>query len=580
MDRKSSADGSAIQIERQQSSSIDPWDNVKLGSFVGGQVTEANDEVFCRMSHGVPNLAHLTQDAKAATAAEHAMSVRDALRLYPKAVFFSMLLSLALVMEGFDTSLIGAFFGLPQFQRRFGRRLQNGTYQLTAAWMSGLQNGATVGEIIGLFGSGVVYERYGYRKTMLAALLMVTCCIFALFFAENLPTLLAGEILCGISWGVFSTQTTTYAAEVTPVCLRPYLTSYVNLCWVMGQFIAAGVVRGMVQHDTLSEWAYRIPFAIQWVWPIPVILGVIFTPESPWWLVKKGRIDDAKKALLRLTSRKHVKFNADQTVAMMIHTNELERQIDEGTKYSDCFKGTDLRRTEIVCCVWMIQVFCGVWLGGAGTYFFEQAGFPADRAFSLNLGLPAIGFVGTILSWFLMRHFGRRTLYIWGLAVQLLVLVIIGILGIPPERAAFTWATGSLMYVFVFTFDITVGPVCYSLVAEIPSTRLRVKSVILARCCYNVASIIANIITPRMLNPTAWNLRGKAGFVWAGFCFLSFVWTFFRLPEPKGLTFAELDLLFENKVKARVFRRFRVILEDSGYFSITETVGSHGMVPI
>ncbi len=76
-----------------------------------------------------------------------------------------------------------------------------------------------------------------------------------------------------------------------------------------------------------------------------------------------------------------------------------------------------------------------------------------------------------------------------------------------------------------------------------------------------------------MLNPTAWNLRGKAGFIWAGFCFLSLLWTFFRLPESKGLTSAELDLLFEKKVPARGFSRFRRILEESGYFDIAESVG-------
>ncbi len=180
----------------------------------------------------------------------------------------------------------------------------------------------------------------------------------------------------------------------------------------MGQLIAGGVVRGMVRQKSLSDWAYRIPFAVQWIWPIPVIIGVIWAPESPWYLVKKNRIDEARNSLLRLTSKNHRGFNVDQTLAMMVQTNELECKIDRGTKYRDCFKGSDLRRTETVCCVWMIQVTCGIWLGGAGTYFFEQAGFPPARAFSLNLGLPAIGFVGTILSWFLLRYVGRRTLYL------------------------------------------------------------------------------------------------------------------------------------------------------------------------
>ena len=77
----------------------------------------------------------------------------------------------------------------------------------------------------------------GYRFTIGLALCLVICFIFITFFAVNIEMLLVGEILCGLPWGVFQTITTAYAAEVTPVALRPYLTTYVNLCWVMGQFV-------------------------------------------------------------------------------------------------------------------------------------------------------------------------------------------------------------------------------------------------------------------------------------------------------------------------------------------------------
>jgi SP family general alpha glucoside:H+ symporter-like MFS transporter len=110
---------------------------------------------------------------------------------------------------------------------------------------------------------------------------------------------------------------------------------------------------------------------------------------------------------------------------------------------------------------------------------------------------------------------------------------------------------------FVFTYDLTVGPVCYCLVAEIPSTRLRIKSVVLARNFYNIASIVANFLNPPILNPSAWNLRGKGGFIWCGFCLLSFTWTYFRLPEPKGLSAGEIDVLFEQKVSARNFSKVK-----------------------
>ena len=192
---------------------------------------------------------------------------------------------------------------------------------------------------------------------MMGALFLVTCFIFIVFFAKSLTMLLIGEILCGIPWGVFQTLTTAYAADVCPVQLRAYLTTYVNLCWVFGQLIGSGVLRGVLNRT--DQWGYRIPFAIQWMWPIPLFIGCYFAPESPWWLVRHGRHEQARHALLRLTSRNDPDFDVDKTVAMMEHTNELEKEITAGVSYWDCFKGSNLRRTEIVCMVWLCQNLCG-----------------------------------------------------------------------------------------------------------------------------------------------------------------------------------------------------------------------------
>ena len=385
--------------------------------------------------------------------------------------------------------------------------------------------------------------------------------------------LLAGYILCGIPWGVFQTLTTTYAAEVTPVNLRAYLTTYVNLCWVIGQLIAAGILRGFVSNTT--QWAYRIPYAIQWIWPIPIMLVAYFAPESPWWLVRHGKLDEARAALLRLTSQKNnPNFNVEDTLAMMIHTNELEIQQSAGTSYWDCFKGVDLRRTEITCIVWLIQTTCGSPMIGTGIYFLEQVGISDTAAYSIGIGQSAMGAIGTITSWFLMPHVGRRTLYLYGQYAMLAILIIIGCLSIPATSSGLGYGSGALILVYTFIYDFTVGPVCYSLVAEIPSTRLRIKTVVLARNLYNLGGIFVNIVQPRMLNPTAWNWKGKTAFFWAGFCAISIVWTYFRLPEPKGLTYAELDVLFENKVSARKFRSVQVDPYRSDNLVVTQDEGS------
>ncbi|KAK9250025.1 general substrate transporter [Lipomyces tetrasporus] len=500
----------------------------------------------------------LLVEAKDATAFERQMTLRQALKIYPKAVAWSIVLSSAIIMEGYDTLLLGSFYAFPAFNEKFGTLQPDGSYVISAAWQSGLSNGGQVGQICGLYFAGYAADRFGYRKTMIAALIAIAAFVFIQFFAPNVQTLLAGYILCGLPWGAFQTITCAYAAEVCPIALRGYLTTYVNLCWVIGSFIAAGIVRGML--GVQGEWGYRACYAIQWFWPIPIVIGVIFAPESPWWLVRHDRIEEATKAIESLTTKgADTNFNSEQAVAMMIHTNEMEKKVSVGTSYFDCLKHTDLRRTEIAVVTWLTQTFCGSSLMGYSTYFYQQAGLSTTQSFNFTLIQFALGGLGTMFSWLLMTYFGRRTLYLGGLGSMFVLLIVVGVISVTPAaEGGGQWAIGSMLLIFTVAYDCTVGPVCYSIVAEIPSTRLRSKTIVIARNAYNIGGIINNIITPYMLNPTAWNWKAKTGFFWAGINALFILWTYFRLPEPKGLAYSELDILFERKISARKFTSTRV----------------------
>jgi SP family general alpha glucoside:H+ symporter-like MFS transporter len=121
---------------------------------------------------------------------------------------------------------------------------------------------------------------------------------------------------------------------------------YVNLCWVIGQFIGAGVLRGV--NARTDEWAYKvrsplrhtvqsqsdsqIPFAIQWIWPVPLFILTTLAPESPWFLVRAGRLDEAERSVARL-AKKGEKTDPPQIVAMMVRTNKVEQENRSGTSY-------------------------------------------------------------------------------------------------------------------------------------------------------------------------------------------------------------------------------------------------------
>ncbi|ROT41547.1 MFS general substrate transporter, partial [Sodiomyces alkalinus F11] len=379
--------------------------------------------------------------------------------------------------------------------------------------------------------------------------------VFILFFAPNVQVLVIGEVFCGLPWGAFQSITPAYASEVAPVKLRPYLTTFINMCWVIGQFFSSAVNYSSISRT--DEWAYRLPFAIQWLWPVLILAGVLFAPESPWWYIRNNDRVSAKKALLRLTSRNQPGFNPDETIAMIEHTNEMERQLKEGVRYRDCFKGTDLRRTEIVILTWVAQVLSGQNLMGYFSYFMIQAGLDPANSMAMAMGNGALGLVGTMGSWFLMTHIGRRRIFFSGICTQLCILLTVGSLSFASSNAS-VWAIGAMLILFTFVYDFTIGPVTYCLVSELSSTRLKSKSIVMARAAYNAVNIFVNVMTNYQLNTGAWNWGAKTAYFWAGSCLLCTGWVFFRLPEPKDRTYAELDLLFEHQVPARKFAKTKI----------------------
>ena len=250
-------------------------------------------------------------------------------------------------------------------------------------------------------------------------------------------------------------------------------------------------------------------------------------------------------------------------VALMIHTDAIEKEVSEGTSYLDCFRGTDLRRTEIACITFVGQISSGAQFAYSATFFFEQAGIAAGNAYKLNLGDTAVAFCGTVGSWFLMRRFGRRGLYISGMMSTFTCLMIIGFLDLGTKHSL-VWGQVAMCFLWLFTYSLTVGSVGWTVPAEVSSTRLRSKTIVLARNSYYISQIAANVIEPYFINPNEWNLHGKTGFFWAGTTFCSLVWAFFRLPETKNRTYDELDVMFTNKVPTRKFKTCEVDSFNSG----------------
>ncbi|GAB7358937.1 hypothetical protein MBLNU230_g5013t1 [Neophaeotheca triangularis] len=489
-------------------------------------------------------------------------------RTYWPAVMYSMLLSLALVMEGMDVGLINNFFAHPAYIRRFQTGVdEEGEAYISGRWQSIIGAGNNVGSILGLLLNGFLQSRYGSKKVYIFAMTLMGCTIFVLFFAQSVEMLLVGNLLCGIPWGIFQTLTTAYAAEICPAAIRGYLTAWVSMCWGAGSFLATGVLRSTIEIETNAGW--QIPYGLQWIWVPPLLIVGFLAPESPWYLIRKERVADAEKSLYRLAKKGHYNERSmAELIEYMKYTNEMEKVESADASYMDCFRGTNLRRTGIVCMAWVIQILNGQSITNYAAIMLRATGMSDENAFNYNMGIQSVNIFATAIAIALMGKIGRRIFYFYGSAGIGLCMLIVGILGFAlPEGADATAISTAVFLVIVqCIFKVSLGPTTYVVVGEMSSSRVRAQTVVIGRTVYVIGQIIVQQLNPRFLNddPSSWGLGAKTGIFYFCLCFVWAIWIFFCLPETKNRSFADIDYMFQNKVPARQFSTYPINIFDRG----------------
>lgn len=521
----------------------------------------------------------------------------QALRSCRMAVVWAVIFACTIVGEGYDLALMGNFFSLPAFQELFGYRPEGSDdKEIPAMWQSAIQCATLIGQLTAIYVSGLTLDRFGFRKTIITALSLVMCFLLVSFFSPEalqiggyrggLGMLLAGEFLLGLPWGVFQAAVLPYASEIAPPQLRPTLTTFVNMCWLIGQLLATAAIKAVTKFD--GRPAFQIPIALQWIWPLPIAFCVFLAPESPWWLVRHGRPDQALKSVKRLNrdhahaqgnlrvielTNKHEKetrasaeLNKDERpVGNLVHLVDEVVTAGEAITYANCFKGTNRRRTEVVAMLNLTQQLCGSCLMYYSAKLYQKGGVSPEKAFDYTLIQYGLGIIAIAVSWLLLRRLPRRLIWITGVTVSGLLMVGVGVLGFfsksnepqhekSPAEKTVPWVIVALLITFTAIYNLSIGPLAYSLASEVPSTRLKSKTVAIGRGTYLIFGFFNLFLTPKMLEdvPNGWGLGPSAALVFGAFNLLIFLpWAYFRLPETKGRSFAEIDMLFKSNVPAR-----------------------------
>lgn len=493
------------------------------------------------------------EDSSCAVRRVHELTVREAVSKHRTAVLWAAFFCLPNMIIGYDPTIVGTLVGVSAFRKEFGYEYPSGSgeYVLASSWTSAFTYAPVIGYMLSAIWGGWCVDRYGPRKTLLGATALSLATLLLEVLGTSAATIFVGDLLTGLLTGSFPVLGPAYISEILPVCLRGIGLSCNNLAQVLGSLIGIVILRGTEYRS--DKWAYKIPFITEYAFPMIFIFGAFLAPETPWFLVKKGQYDQAKQSLRRTGYEDSI----DSTLAHMRETIILEQELSASTTYLDCFRGANLRRTVICAIAYSGQFFSGINLAASYcTYFFELAGISANKAFDLSCGLFALGVFGNILSWPLVTIWGRRAAYIWTCMIAVMLMYVMGFLGLAPaSNQSAMYAKAVMLLLFNFVFNVGLGPVVYILIAELPNTRIRGKTLGIACFVPHVFSISISAGLPYAMSTTDANWGAKTGFLFAGLGTLLLFWAFFYLPETKGRTFEEIDVLFERKVPARNFAK-------------------------
>ncbi|KAI7762991.1 hypothetical protein LZL87_011134 [Fusarium oxysporum] len=536
------------------------------------------------------------------------------LRENPYIFGLSMFASLGGFLFGYDQGVVSGVLTMESFAADFPRIYLDSGFKgwfvstlLLCAWFGSLINGP-------------IADYIGRKGSILVAVVIFTIGSAFQAGADSIPMLFAGRAVAGLSVGMLTMIVPMYMSEVSSPGIRGTLVVLQQLSITLGILVSYWLEYGTQyigghrcapdipysggtsdkrtfdpRYDVgpngctgQSEAAWRVPFALQ-IFPALVLgIGMIFFPESPRFYLMRHKEDRALAALAQLR-QVHVDSESIRAEYLAIKTEVLFDESVSAEKFPGK-KGISLfaaqhvalvstwpafKRLAIGCCIMFFQQFMGC---NAIIYYaptmFAQLGLSGNTSGLLATGVYGIvNTLSTLPALFLIDKLGRRPLLMCGAAGTFISLVIVGgIIGgygsaLTDNKSA-GWVGIVFIYIYDVNFSFSFAPIGWVLPSEIFNLGNRSKAMAITTSATWMCNFIIGLVTPDMLATIGWGTY----IFFAAFCLLAFLFTYFFVPETRGKSLEDMDLVFGDTASHEEKARLMEIASSMG---LTEAVPGH-----
>ena len=458
-------------------------------------------------------------------------------------IFMAVVAAIGGILFGYDTAVISGTTEIVKAQ--FG--LTDGG----EGWYVGC---ALIGSIAGVLVAGTLSDYLGRKLTMLISAALFSISAIGCAVCGSFDGLVAYRIIGGVGIGIVSIVSPIYISEVSPAKIRGTLVSLYQLAVTVG-FLLAYLANWVIDANIDSNLVFGDPGLTLWqkimhteAWrgmlgseTLPALLFffiIFFIPESPKWLIVKGKLDKASAVLGKI-------YASNSEVKAEIETTQKSMKGDSDGKWSDLLKPGILLAVIAGSAIAILGQFMGV---NAVLYYgpkiFSEAGFENPMFSTVLVGV--VNCVTTIIAVFIIDRVGRKKLIYYGVTGMIICLLAIGIY--------FAWGQvlglGNIFMLtfflaYVFCTAISICAVVFVLLSEMYPNSVRGRAMSIAGFALWIGTYLIGQLTPVLLG---WSQAGTF-FLFAVMCvpYILIMWKV--IPETTGKTLEEIEAFWTNRKK-------------------------------
>jgi MFS transporter, SP family, xylose:H+ symportor len=430
------------------------------------------------------------------------------------------------LLFGYDTAVISGAIGFLRVH-----------FQLSPALEGWAASSALVGCVLGAAVAGPLNDRFGRKKVLVLSAVLFIVCAVGSALPRHLAEFVIYRFIGGIGVGAASMTSPLYIAEISPARIRGRMVSLNQLAIVFGMLVVYFVnyfIAKLGDESWNTQVGWRWMFASQNV-PGLLFLGMLlFVPESPRWLAKQSRRDQALEVLSRVNGSTQARRELEVIEATLREESvSLAQLLQPGMRL--------VLAIGIALAVLQQVTGINVFLYYAPEIFKRVAGANTDIALLQTVIVGAVNMLFTVIAIWTVDRLGRKPLMLIGFAGMGISLVALGL-------AAYLQRTEMWVLLFILgytaSFAMSVGPVTWVILAEVFPTSIRGRAMSMATVCLWVANYIVSQTFP-MMDKNPWLIeRFHHGFpfwIYGAFCGVAILLIQFMVPETKAKSLEDIE---------------------------------------